>query len=130
MQIVDVNIGDHYMLVNKKGFCFAMKGVQTHYVVPMRLLINLAFSEGGNFGMESFIVDSQRIMFREIPAENFLNKTIREVCREFEIRDIIEFYKDLSKEEKDEFRAVFESPGMFGESPLYAFRNSGGVDFV
>ena len=130
MQIENIGLGDHYLLVNKKGFCFAMLGVQTHYLVPMRLLLNLAYSEGENAGMNTFVNDAHGIIFREFPTGALSGKTIREVCAEFEVRNILDFYNELSKEEKREFNALFEGPEKFGQSPLYAFRNSGGVDFV
>ena len=107
-----------------------MKGVQTHYVVPMRLLINLAHAEDGNKGMNDFIAIAQGVMLREMPLQNFKGLTLRQMMEEYEFRRISDFYVHLTREEQNEFRAEFESPGMFGESPLYAFRNSGGVDFV
>ena len=122
MQIYDIGIGDHYLLVNKKGFCFALKGVQTHFLVPMRLLLNMANAEGGEQEMDEFIAISHGIIFREIEMDKFLGKSLRQVCEEYEYKDIIEFYIELTKEEQDAFRAIFESPGMFGQGPIFAFR--------
>ena len=130
MIIIDTGIGDHFLLVNKKGFLFVMEGVQTHFVVPMRLLMNLAHGEGGVEGMEHFVRMCNKGITQEIPVERLIGKTVRQVWQEFEFRNIMDFYIKLDKEEKGKFQAIFGDPFDFGESPLYAFRNSNGIDFL
>ena len=60
----------------------------------------------------------------------FLGKSLRQVCEEYEYKDIIEFYIELTRRSKTLSGAIFKSPGMFGQGPIFAFRNTNGVDFV